>query len=333
MRVTIVGAGATGARIARQLRTSANVSSLHLRDSRPERLGTVLATLGSDVSSDSLGVDAPLDGDVVVIATPPGVHLPIAERAVRAGADVISLADSRLDVQSLLTLDRTAAAARRSVVIGAGFTPGLSCLLARHAADRFDEVDEIHVAKVGTGGPACARVHHAALGHSAVEWRDGAWINRAGGSGRELCWFPEPVAARDCYRGAFAEPLLLHRVFPDAARLSSRMSATRRDRLTAHLPMLRPPHPEGGPGAIRVEVRGWRDGAHDQYVLGAMDRPANAAATVAAVAVEHALAKRVRAHGCGGLAEMVEVKAFLADLAGRGLTSAVFDGVPRSVGR
>ena len=38
--------------------------------------------------------------------------------------------------------------------------------------------------------------------------------------------------------------------------ISARRSARRRDRFTARLPMLSPPHQEGGIGALRVEVRG-----------------------------------------------------------------------------
>ena len=333
MRVVVVGAGATGARIARQLSTANGVESVLLRDSRPDRLKTVVGSLGPNVATDNEGASGRIDADVAVLATPPGVHLPIAERALASGAHVVSLADSRLDVQSLLKLDASAQRANRSVLVGAGFAPGLTCVLARHAAKHFDEVDEIHIAKVGTGGPACARVHHWALGHTATEWRDGAWEKRPGGSGRELVWFPEPVSARDCYRGAFADPLLLHQAFPGVTRITARMSATRRDRLTASLPMLRPPHPEGGPGAIRVELRGRRNGSHEHYVLGAMDRPANAAATVASAAAEWVVAGKALLTGCGGLAEMVETTPFLQELGSRGLAASVFDGVPRTVGR
>ena len=80
--------------------------------------------------------------------------------------------------------------------------PGLSGLLVRHLADQLASSDEIHIAVHGTAGPACARQHHRALaGQRRWRLRDGDWVRRPAGSGRELCWFPEPVGAYDCYRG------------------------------------------------------------------------------------------------------------------------------------
>ncbi len=143
-------------------------------------------------------------------------------------------------------------------MVGAGFAPGLTCVLAAHGAARLDRVEEIHVAKSGTGGPACARQHHRAIGRGAIDWRDGGWEQRSGGSGRELCWFPDPIGAQDCYRAALPDALVLVPAFPGIRRVTARVSATRRDRLTARLPMLWPTHPEGGPGAVRVELRGTR---------------------------------------------------------------------------
>ena len=137
----------------------------------------------------------------------------------------------------------------------------------------FDHVDEIHVAKVGTGGPSCAAAHHRALGGTALDWRDGEWVTRRAGSGRELCWFPDPIGGEDCYRAALADAVLLAPAFPGIARITARMGANRRDRITSRFPMLRPPHPEGGPGGARVEVRGQRlcvseeEGALELYRL------------------------------------------------------------------
>jgi len=158
----------------------------------------------------------------------------------------------------------------------------------------------------------------------ALDWRDGGWVHRPSGSGRELCWFPDPVGAEDCYRAALPDALLLVPAFPGVQRVTARLAATRRDRLTARLPMLRPPHPEGGPGAVRVEVRGRRGGSRDVTVLGSMDRPAVAAGAVAALAALWAAQGRTIRPGAAGLAELVDPVAFLGELRRRGVRSAVF---------
>ena len=103
-----------------------------------------------------------------------------------------------------------------------------------------------------------------------------------GGSGRELVWFPDPVGAADCYRAGLADPVLLHRAFPDVARIESRQAATRRDRLTSRLPMLRPPHAEGLVGAVSVEVRGRVDGRVEHQAMAATAPQAWGAAAMAA---------------------------------------------------
>jgi len=171
-----------------------------------------------------------------------------------------------------------------SVVVGAAASPGLSGLLVAELSGRVDVVDEIHVGVHGTGGPSCARQHHRALAGEAPGWHDGEWITRPGGSGRELLWFPEPIGGRDCYRAELADPLTLRRAFPSAARISARMSATRRDRLTARLPMMSPPHAEGGLGGVRVEIRGSRGGERRTEVAGAAERTGIIAAAVASAA-------------------------------------------------
>lgn len=326
MRALVVGAGATGARVARQLASVDGFGQVALRDQRPERLDAVATSVGPTVVPQRGSALEGIDADVVVLAAAAGSVGAVARAAIDAGAHVVSLHDDIDDVRDLLSLDAAARRAGVSVLVGAGFAPGLTCLLASFAAASFTTVDEIHVAKVGTGGPACARVHHRALQGPSLEWRDGEWVQHPGGTGRELCWFPEPVAGRDCYRAAMPDPLLLHPAFPGARRLTARMSATRRDRLTARLPMLRPPHPEGSMGAVRVEVRGRIDGSVDIKVLGAIDRPAVAAGVVAAAAARSTLAGRALRTGAGGLAEMLDPGSTLADLSRRGVRAALFQG-------
>ena len=192
-------------------------------------------------------------GDVVVLVHG-GEHAPIVPSLLDRDLHVVTVGDSLDDTAALLDLDLEGL--ERSLVVGAAMSPGLSGLIARHLASSFATVDEVHVAIHGTAGPTCARAHHRSLSGLSPTWRDGEWVDHVGGSGRELCWFPEPVGAKDSYRARIASPLLLQRAFPEAVRISARRSARRRDRFTAWMPMLRPPHPEGGVGALRVEVRG-----------------------------------------------------------------------------
>jgi predicted dinucleotide-binding enzyme len=326
VKAAVIGAGAVGARLARQLLSSEAVQSLAIRDERASRLDAVVGSMGSAAEADRGGYADPVDADVVALAGPVGAHVEQARAFLARNQHVVSVTDDLNEVRALLDLDIEARERGVSVVVGAGFCPGLTCVLAAHAAARFDEVDEVHVAKAGTGGPACARQHHRALGRMAVDWREGGWIQRPPGSGRELCWFPDPIGAQDCYRAALPDARLLVPAFPGVRRVTCRVAATRRDRLTAGLPMLWPTHPEGGPGAVRVEVRGQRDGARDVVVFGAIDRPAVAAGAVAAIAAIWAVEGRLRRVGAGGLAELAVPGPFLGELARRGVRTAVFQG-------
>jgi hypothetical protein len=217
----------------------------------------------------------------VAVLAQPAPHAALAAQLVAAGTAVVSVSDDRSDVQSLFDLAETARRRAIPVVVGAGLSPGLSGLLARHLTGLLDRADEIYVSVHGTGGPACARQHHRALAGTALGWHDRSWMDRPAGSGRELCWFPDPLGAKDCYRADLADPVLLVAAFPEILRVTARLSATRRDRLTARLPMMSPPHPEGGLGGLRVEVRGNRGGERIVLVAGVAERTAIVTAHVA----------------------------------------------------
>src|SRR5262245_52994202 len=231
--VWIVGRGIVGRRVAKLL------DSHHVRFHDPRQDHTPRLA----------------DGDVVILCHP-AKHAPVAEEWGARGASVVTVGDDFDDSQDLLPLAVEFEQRGTTLVVGAAMSPGLSGLLARHLVGTLASVDEIHVAIHGTAGPACARSYHRSLSRRSMAWQDGEWVDHLGGSGRELCWFPEPVGAKDCYRADIADPLLLHSAFPGVQRISARRSARRRDRFTARLPMLSPPHQEGGIGALRVELRG-----------------------------------------------------------------------------
>src|SRR3546814_12507307 len=94
------------------------------------------------------------------------------------GRPVVSCADGLDDVQALLDLGPEAAERGVPVVVGAGVSPGYTCLLARHAASWFDEIDEIHTDRRGTGGQDCARPHPGPHNAPPVAWAPRRWPRR-----------------------------------------------------------------------------------------------------------------------------------------------------------
>ena len=328
MRVALVGAGAVGRRVAQNLAAQRDVESLTIVHREPSRAHDLLRDLGDRVDWRQGNPEDVPAADVTVLAVP-SANARAAEVALAHGSHVVACADDPAEVRQLLGRDRLARTLERSVVAGAGMAPGVGCVLAAHLRSSFDRVDEVHVASVGTGGPACARRHHAALTSLAFDWEDGEWRRRPGGSGRELVWFPEPVGGADCYRAGLADPLLLVPAFPGVRRVTARLEATRRDRMTSWLPMMRRPHPEGLVGAVRVEMRGWSDGQAHTSILGVAAAPAVAASAACTVSALWAARGLLARGGAGGLAEMVSTPGmFLKDLGAWGVRVSAFEGLP-----
>jgi len=326
--VAVLGAGVVGARVARELISSPDAPLVTIVSSRADRVRALREAFGADaVVLHSAAGHAALPGSVrvVVLAGEPEGQAGVARHHLQLGRHVVSSADVPETVAELLDLHDEARAAALSVVAGAAFSPGLSCLLAAHAALGLDTVDEVHVARHGAGGPLCARERLRSMRATTKEWRDGAWVAASSGSGRELCWFPDPVGPRDCYRVATGEALLLVDAFAGLHRATVRMAMSRRDRLMLPLPILLPAPPEGGVGALRVEVRGSRDGARRTEVLGCLDRPGMAAGAVAAEATLGLLRGEAPA-GAHGLAAWGRSTELLAALRVRGVRVATLDG-------
>ena len=309
MTIWLVGEGIVGLRVARML------EEFDVRTHDPRREPTPIAG----------------PGDVAVLAHPVN-HAPLARAFGMRGASVVTVGDGLDDTRELMALDIEFEAAQASLMIGAGLTPGLSGLLARYLSLGLEAVDEIHVAVHGTAGPSCARVHHRSLSGRAVSWRDGQWRHSLGGGGRELCWFPEPVGARDCYHAEIASPVVLHESFPEAVRIDARRSARRRDRFTARLPMLSPPHPEGRVGALRVEVRGRAsDGARVTGILGVAELVGTAAASIAAVFAAAAVAGELPTGAIVAGDPNLDTVELLRRVEASGVRLQEFTGVPQRI--
>lgn len=277
--IGIFGAGVVGARVAESLSIESQTSIVVYDSSQivAQRLASRLSETNSLIKATNR---SELHRAKVVVLAGPLPHTPVAKEFLGKGVSIVSTSDDIADCLNLLSLSDLATENKATLIIGAASSPGMSGLLVRNLSKAFDSIDEVHIALHGTGGPACARQHHRALSGQSIGWHDGEWLRRPAGSGRELCWFPEPVGAYDCYRGELPDPLLIKRAFPELVRVTARVSATRRDRVFARLPMLIPPRAEGGMGGLRVEVRGTKNGERVVDVVGVAERVGQVAGVV-----------------------------------------------------
>jgi saccharopine dehydrogenase-like NADP-dependent oxidoreductase len=224
-------------------------------------------------------------------------------------------------------LEAAARASGAAILTGCGLAPGLSDVLARHAADAFSDVDEVHVSRVGASGPTCVETVRAARRATPGEWRSGTWrADRA--FGPELVWFPEPVGARECQ-------LVTAGVAATVATVASARHVTVRygaPPATGWLATrIRRDPIDSGWCAVRVEVTGRRRGAVETIVYGVVDRTAVVTGAVLAVAAlalaGTASVGPAASGGVRSLGEVVTPVPFLTELATRGVKAAAFEGV------
>src|SRR5581483_3668540 len=106
MKIAVVGAGAVGARTARQLASTAGVERVVVSDVVDERAHTVVSSLGTDAAT----VAPPDDVDAAVLTSPGEGHAAVARSLVDRGVHVVSVADGVDEVRDLLALDEPARA-------------------------------------------------------------------------------------------------------------------------------------------------------------------------------------------------------------------------------
>ena len=323
--VLVAGLGQVGVRAARQLLDTPGIERVLVaaRDLSDAREAARSLHDGAEPMRLVPGDAFPEGIDAVASALPGDADLRAAHAALRAGIPFASSGDRDDTVRALLALDADARDAGVRLVAGCGLAPGLSDVLARHATDLFDAVDEIQVARFGVAGPASASAARRARSEPPSEWRGGsARIDKR--RGPQLVWFPEPVGARECGVVAAGVELLV-RAHPGVDRITARLGEPPPRRV---LPGRRDPGLAWG--SVRVELWGNQGGARTSVVYGVIERTAVAAGTVLGVTtawLASAAAVADAAPGAHGLGTVVKPVPFLAELARRGVKAATFEGV------
>jgi len=134
---------------------------------------------------------------------------------IAAGVDYVDICDDDDATVKLLSFDGLARKRGVTAVIGMGWTPGISNLLARRGADRLDEVTDIDITWVGStadseGQAVIAHVIHA-ITRDVPIYREGEWVNAPAMSGVKEVDFPPPIGRVKAYYTGHPEPVTIPR--------------------------------------------------------------------------------------------------------------------------
>jgi saccharopine dehydrogenase-like NADP-dependent oxidoreductase len=153
MKITVLGAGAIGASIARDLQQAGDVQAIQVCDARARSLQTLQTAIGSDKLR-SFQVDARdltvmrsilAGSDCVVAGTAPEHYAPLAGLCVSLGVPYCDLGGTDHAVHQVLGLGEAAREAGVWLVPNCGLAPGLVNVLSLHAVERLDEVDAVQL--------------------------------------------------------------------------------------------------------------------------------------------------------------------------------------------
>jgi saccharopine dehydrogenase-like NADP-dependent oxidoreductase len=78
--------------------------------------------------------------------------VPIVQAAIKTGRHYIDINDDYRPTQEILEMDNAARSAGSTILLGMGASPGITNILAKHAANQLDEVDYIQTAWGAVGG-------------------------------------------------------------------------------------------------------------------------------------------------------------------------------------
>ncbi|MDT7603910.1 MAG: hypothetical protein QOF61_1907 [Acidobacteriota bacterium] len=154
MKILVLGAGRMGLGAAYDLaHNSPDVTAVTVADLDGERARAVCETVDSpkltpaqvDVEDDARVVALMRGHDAALSCVTYFHNLRLARAAIEARTNFCDLGGNNSVVDAELALDSEARAAGVNVIPDCGLAPGMVAVLAAHGAERFDEIEAIHI--------------------------------------------------------------------------------------------------------------------------------------------------------------------------------------------
>ncbi|HKR02467.1 MAG TPA: saccharopine dehydrogenase C-terminal domain-containing protein [Pyrinomonadaceae bacterium] len=153
MKILVLGSGRMGLGAAFDLAHSADVEAVTIADLDLERARAVAETIKSDklrplqvdVTNDAEVVELMRGHDSAISCVTYFHNVRLARAAVEARVNFCDLGGNNTVVDAELALDDAARRAGINIIPDCGLAPGMVSILVAHGAQRFDQLDEIHI--------------------------------------------------------------------------------------------------------------------------------------------------------------------------------------------
>ncbi|MBW2596416.1 MAG: saccharopine dehydrogenase NADP-binding domain-containing protein [Deltaproteobacteria bacterium] len=222
--ISLGGAGAMGRLAVRDLISKDKVKELTIADyslsaaeSLARELGDKCTAKKIDANNHSELVDAVRGYDVALGTIGPfyKYETKMARACIEAGVNYVSICDDYDAAAAILELDKEAKKAGITMITGVGWTPGVTNVFARRAANQLDEVEEIAVAwgchtSDTVGKAVTLHTLHIFTG-TIPSYQGGRTVWTPAGSGCEKLRFPKPVGEVYVYHVGHPEPVTIPR--------------------------------------------------------------------------------------------------------------------------
>lgn len=228
MKILTVGAGAQGLVIASELVKDPEVDQVRLADIDLEKARRLARELKSEkIRTHRVDASKPDDllkvakgVDVIVNSTVPKYNLTIMNAALKSGACYQDLASNYVtetlpfSVNQLNVSDKWRNTGL-TALIDTGVSPGITNVLARHAADRLDRVDQIRIRLfyelesteiISMWAP---KIAWDDMAEEPIVFKDGEFSRVPPFGGEEVYTFPEPVGSQTVVWHAHEEAITL----------------------------------------------------------------------------------------------------------------------------
>ncbi len=232
MKIAVIGAGAMGSYIARDLAHNETGVQITIIDSDPRRASKLAASLG-DGGHDFKACDAlqsealaaALSGTSVAInAAQYDVNTSVMQACLRAGNHYLDLGGMFHMTRRQLEWSEQFRTAGLTAILGMGAAPGITNVLASEACSLLDTVSRIEASFAASAPdapmppafipPYSIRTIMQEFCDESVQYIEGEHRVQKPLAGRKRITFPDPIGAVDCVYTLHSEPATL----PDAFR-------------------------------------------------------------------------------------------------------------------